>query len=111
MVTGRRLNDLKRVFPTYEVFDHIVAENGALIYHVKTGEEILLASPPPDNFISSLQLKNVIPLEIGKIIVATREPHQNTVLDSIKECGLEWQVIFNKGAVYHSFFHQPVIIN
>jgi hydroxymethylpyrimidine pyrophosphatase-like HAD family hydrolase len=31
--------------------------------------------------------------------VATWEPHERTVLDTIRELGLELQVIFNKGAV------------
>ena len=31
--------------------------------------------------------------------MATREPHETTVVEVIKELGLELQVIFNKGAV------------
>jgi hydroxymethylpyrimidine pyrophosphatase-like HAD family hydrolase len=33
------------------------------------------------------------------VIVATRSPHEATVLDVIRELGLELQVVFNKGAV------------
>ena len=32
MVTGRELPDLKRVFPGLDIFDMVVAENGALLY-------------------------------------------------------------------------------
>ena len=32
LVTGRELADLKRVFPELDVFDKVVAENGALVY-------------------------------------------------------------------------------
>ena len=39
LVTGRELDDLKRAFPQYKVFDRIVAENGALLYQPGTGEE------------------------------------------------------------------------
>ena len=35
----------------------------------------------------------------GAVIVATWEPHEDAVLDAIREQGLELQVIFNKGAV------------
>jgi HAD superfamily hydrolase (TIGR01484 family) len=42
---------------------------------------------------------NVTPLSVGRSIVATWEPHQATVLQVIKELGLELQIIFNKGAV------------
>ena len=33
------------------------------------------------------------------MIVATSHPHENTVLETIRDLGLELQVIFNKGAV------------
>lgn len=99
LVTGRVLDELKAVFPEYELFDLIVAENGALIYNPATKEERLLGSLPPATFINELHRHQVQPLSIGKVIVATWEPHHTVVLESIKEAGLELQVIFNKGAV------------
>ena len=39
------------------------------------------------------------PLSVGRSIVATWEPQETVVLDTIRELGLELQVIFNKGAV------------
>ena len=47
LVTGRDLPDLKRVFPELQLFDRIVAENGALIYDPATNEERPLAAAPP----------------------------------------------------------------
>jgi haloacid dehalogenase-like hydrolase/Helicase HerA, central domain len=41
----------------------------------------------------------VNPLSIGQCIVATWHPHEATVLDVIRDLGLELQVIFNKDAV------------
>jgi hypothetical protein len=38
-------------------------------------------------------------VSLGRAIVATWRPHENTVLQAIRELGLELQVIFNKGAV------------
>ena len=99
LVTGRKLDDLQRVFPEYGIFDSIVAENGALIFDLATLEERLLGERPPDAFIQKLKKLNVDPIFIGKVIVATWEPHQAAVLEAIKETGLEYQVIFNKGAV------------
>jgi hypothetical protein len=43
--------------------------------------------------------RGVGPISVGRVIVATWEPHENTVLKTIRDCGLELQVIFNKGAV------------
>ncbi|HTE32469.1 MAG TPA: HAD-IIB family hydrolase [Chryseolinea sp.] len=99
LVTGRELADLERVFPEYKVFDYIVAENGALIHFVETGVEELLGQRPSENFITELKNRGVHPLSVGRVIVATREPHEKTVLDVIKQSGIELQMIFNKGAV------------
>ena len=84
LVTGRVLDELKVVFPGYEIFDRIVAENGALLYNPATKEERLLGERPPESFISELH-HQVKPLSVGKVIVATWEPHQTTVLEAIKK--------------------------
>jgi hydroxymethylpyrimidine pyrophosphatase-like HAD family hydrolase len=99
LVTGRELPDLQRVFPQLGVFDVIVAENGALLYLPSTGEERPLAAPPPVEFIAALRHREVTPLSLGRSIVATWQPNETKVLDAIQELGLEWQIIFNKGAV------------
>ena len=56
-------------------------------------------SPPSETFVAELARRGVNPLGVGTSIVATREPHETTVVEVIKELGLELQVIFNKGAV------------
>ncbi|MBS1567783.1 MAG: HAD family phosphatase, partial [Bacteroidetes bacterium] len=99
LVTGRELDDLEKVFPAYKEFDYIIAENGALIYYTNSGRIELLGQKPPQSFVDALQQKGVGPVSVGKVIVATWEPHERAVLETIKEAGLEHQVIFNKGAV------------
>jgi hydroxymethylpyrimidine pyrophosphatase-like HAD family hydrolase len=99
LVTGRELGDLLTVFPDIELFEYVVAENGALLYHVATRTERVLASAPDERLLLALRTRGVMPIESGRVIVATREPHETTVLDVIRELGLELQVIFNKGAV------------
>ena len=58
-----------------------------------------MAEPPPIEFAATLQQRGIDVLEVGKVIVATWEPHETTVLEVIREQGLELQVVFNKGAV------------
>jgi HAD superfamily hydrolase (TIGR01484 family) len=99
LVTGRELEDLMRVFPHIQMFDRIVAENGAVVYDPATREVQPLAEKPPDEFVRELERHGVAPLSAGHVIVATWEPHDATVLKVIHELGLELQVIFNKGAV------------
>lgn len=99
LITGRELDDLEKIFPHLDIFDRVVAENGALLFRPETREERLLGEPPPKAFSVALRTKQVSPLSVGRVIVATWEPHENTVLETIRELGLELQVIFNKGAV------------
>lgn len=99
LMTGRRLDDLRQSCPDLSVFDYVVAENGATVYDPRTREEILLAEPPPAEFIERLKASGVSPLEVGRVIVATWMPHQATVLRTIQETGLELHVIFNRTAV------------
>ncbi len=77
----------------------MVAENGALLYHPATKEELLLAEPPPARFSEALRANGCEPISVGRVIVATMEPHQQLVLKTIQHFGLELQIIFNKGSV------------
>jgi HAD superfamily hydrolase (TIGR01484 family) len=99
LVTGRELDELQTVFPHLDLFARVVAENGALIYRPETREERLLDEAPPQSFVDKLVGRGVGPISVGRVIVATWEPHEKTVLETIRDCGLELQVIFNKGAV------------
>jgi HAD superfamily hydrolase (TIGR01484 family) len=99
LVTGRELDDLFRVFPHTEMFDRVVAENGALLYRPESREEVALGESPNTEFVKMLRERNISPLSVGRVIVATWEPNETAVLESIRNLGLELQVIFNKGAV------------
>ena len=99
LVTGRELGDLEHVFEHLDVFDLVVAENGAVHLDPANRDVRTLAERPPDRFVETLRERGVEPLSVGNVIVATWEPHQGTVLETIHDLGLELQVIFNKGAV------------
>ena len=99
LVTGRELPDLQSVFPHLDLFERVVAENGALLYRPGTREEKLLAAPPPEPFLRALRERGVAPVSVGRAIVATSHPHETAVLKAIRDLGLELHVIFNKDAV------------
>jgi HAD superfamily hydrolase (TIGR01484 family) len=99
LVTGRELPQLQEVFPRLDLCDRVVAENGALLYEPATRETRRLAEPPSEIFVRSLRQRGVRDVSIGQIIIATWRPFEHQVLEVIRECGLELQVIFNKDAV------------
>jgi hydroxymethylpyrimidine pyrophosphatase-like HAD family hydrolase len=57
-----------------------------------------LAPAPPLPLVERLTREGV-PMSVGHSIVATVEPHEHAVLAAIRDLGLEWHVIFNKGSV------------
>ena len=100
LVTGRELDDVERVAPRLDVFERVVAENGGLLYGGPAyRDSVPLADPPPERLVSWLRERDVAPLGVGAVMVATRQPHDVTVLEAIRELGLEQQLIYNKGAV------------
>jgi HAD superfamily hydrolase (TIGR01484 family) len=100
LVTGRELDDLKRVFSRLDLFDRVVVENGALLYRPASHEEKALAESPKAEFIELLRQRGVHSLSVGRVIVATWEPYEKIVLEAIHDLGLELQVIF----IYFSLF-------
>jgi hydroxymethylpyrimidine pyrophosphatase-like HAD family hydrolase len=98
MVTGRELPDLFNTFAHPDLFERIVAENGAVLYEPATKTVSSIAPPAPPALVARLQEASV-PLSVGHSIVATVEPYEHQVLAAIRDLGLEWHVIFNKGCV------------
>jgi hydroxymethylpyrimidine pyrophosphatase-like HAD family hydrolase len=99
LVTGRIMPQLLQAFPQLDLCDLVVSDNGAVLFDPKTGQKNSLAERPSKEFIDELTRRGVAPVEIGDVIVATWEPHEATVLQTIHDLGLELQIIFNKGAV------------
>jgi len=99
LVTGRALDELLEVFPHAALFDRIVAENGALLYRPEGGLTTPLAQRPAESFVTALQRRGVGPISVGRVVVATWEPHGRVVQDVIRQLGLPYHVICNKRAV------------
>jgi hydroxymethylpyrimidine pyrophosphatase-like HAD family hydrolase len=99
LVTGRELDSLKLIFPRHQLFNCIVAENGALMYQPKTSTLRVFANPPPQEFLKLLIERGVSPLSVGHVIVATVEPQQSAVRSVINELGLDLQIVMNRESV------------
>lgn len=118
LITGRELDDWLKIFPQPSLFDWVVAENGAVLYHPVHQSVTLLTEPPPEAFVQKLrerigageqlsstqgEFANLIrtdkPLSMGRVIVATWQPYDTLAQDLIQEMGVDLQVILNKRAV------------
>jgi hypothetical protein len=99
LVTGRILADLQRVFPRIDLFDIVVAENGALLYLPGPRTVRPLGPPPPEAFVAALREQDVPDLTVGRVIVSTKRPGDAVVQAAIRKLDLDLRVIFNKNDV------------
>jgi HAD superfamily hydrolase (TIGR01484 family) len=123
LITGRQLDNLIDHIPVINIFDWVIAENGAVLYQPSTQVEQLLAERPSEAFITRLrdriyqkqqQLENqAIPEEfskiaqaqtlevlgVGRVIIATWEPYLEITQKTIQDLAVNLKIIANKGAV------------
>jgi HAD superfamily hydrolase (TIGR01484 family) len=99
LLTGRRVDDLMMVCPRLDLFDYVVAENGAVLYEPLTSEETLLGEPPPARFVRLLRELTGDAIGVGKVIIGTDLPHYAAVFQAIQQTGLDLETIFNRDAL------------
>jgi hydroxymethylpyrimidine pyrophosphatase-like HAD family hydrolase len=88
-----------RVFPQVELFDRVMAENGALLYRPAD------QSATPAGRTTTGAVRGGPARARGRSVVGRPgdrgpwHPNETTVLEVIRELGLELEIVFNKGAV------------
>jgi hydroxymethylpyrimidine pyrophosphatase-like HAD family hydrolase len=102
LVTGRDLPDLRRVFDRLDLFDLVVAENGALLFDPARNQEHPLAEPPPAALVERLRELGVSPLSVGRTIIATWEPNEGLVLEAIRSLALSSTLFSTKVPLWFS---------
>lgn len=99
LVTGRQLDDLRCVCPDLSPFDMVIAENGGVIFS-PIDHSLRALGPPPDQLlIQALKNRQVAPLEIGKVVIATVREHLPVMSDAIQELRVDSHIVLNKDAV------------
>ena len=99
LVTGREFEDLAKTCPRLDLFDRIVAENGAWLAGPGGLNGRPLADRPPASFVEALRAAGVEPISVGQVIIAAWQPHELTIERVIRESGLPLRVIPNKRAL------------
>jgi hypothetical protein len=94
LVTGEHPNELKE-FPHLELFDHVVAENGAVIVDQRTGAEELLGPRPPAELLVALNNAGVT-MHVGRVLIATETDARSVVQSVIDRLGLDWHTVPNR---------------
>ena len=98
LVTGRLLHEIRQICDGIELFDVVVAENGALMWSEATGTQAL-ASPIPLDLVAILRRRGVTPLNVGRVICSTWSDHEEAVREAASELNLDVTLVHNKGSL------------
>jgi hydroxymethylpyrimidine pyrophosphatase-like HAD family hydrolase len=98
LVSGRPLDSFAADGPYYELFEAIVAEDGAVVYFPRRDMITFPFGNLRQEFVQRLEERDV-PLEHGTVIVATHTPHDEAVFDVLQKLGGGVTVEYNRGAV------------
>jgi hydroxymethylpyrimidine pyrophosphatase-like HAD family hydrolase len=98
LVTGRRLDDLRRVAGKLHFVDGVVAENGALVHFPDGGLTTTFAPPVAPAFLARLQ-EEAIPFQAGQCLIEADASAAPRMLDLIRELELPIVLVFNRSRV------------
>ncbi|WP_309895411.1 HAD hydrolase family protein [Archangium sp.] len=95
LVTARRLGELPALCPRLELFDCVIAENGAVLHWPARRESLSLSEPVPESFLSALSQRVPSPIERGRVAVYTQASRASALVETVRELGLELQILFH----------------
>lgn len=98
IVTGRSMDELRRVAGSLRVVDGVVAENGAVVHFPDSGHTSLLAPPIPGLFVSEVERRG-IPAQVGQCLVDAAAVDAPRLLETIRTLELPLVLVFNRSRV------------
>jgi hydroxymethylpyrimidine pyrophosphatase-like HAD family hydrolase len=98
IVTGRRLDDLRRIAGSLQFVDGVVAENGALVHFPDGGLTTTLAPPIPAGFVTRLQQEGIV-FQAGQCLIDADASAAPRMLSVIRELELPIVLLFNRSRV------------
>jgi hypothetical protein len=98
LVTGRRLDDLRRVAGDLHFVDGVVAENGAVVHFPDSGYSSVLGAAPAPAFLKEL-VRRGIPFVAGASVVEADASEACRLLETIRATETPLALVFNRGRV------------
>ena len=98
LVTGRILDELRRVAGDLHFVDGVIAENGAVIHFPDSGRTSVLAPQVPELLLSKLRQRG-IPFAAGQCLVDADANDAPQLLAAIRTLELPLVLVFNRGRV------------
>lgn len=97
LVTGRILSDLKRVGGDLNVFDAVVAENGAVLAFA-SGRTRVLGRPPPLALLDEL-CRDKVEFSVGDCVLEADASSAPRILRTVQKLELPLMLAFNRSRV------------
>jgi len=98
LVTGRILEDLRRVAGDLHFVDAVVAENGAVIEFPDSGYSRVLAPPPPEVLLNELRREGIV-FAAGQSIIDADKDTAPRILAILQRLELPRVLLFNRSRV------------
>jgi hypothetical protein len=98
LVTGRTFFDLTRVCERLDLFDGVVAENGAVLYFPPAGVLRDQAPPPPSRVVAELDHRGIF-YQVGRVIIATARADEAGVREALAATGVSLELLYNRSAL------------
>jgi hydroxymethylpyrimidine pyrophosphatase-like HAD family hydrolase len=99
LVSGRELRDLLERMPALNVFDYIVAENGAVLYRPASRESAILGQAPSELLVQELEREGVQPLSVGNAVIRTKRENRDKVSHVVQRLELDVQIVEDRVAL------------
>ena len=98
LVTGRTFFELTRVCDCLELFDAVVAENGAVLYYPGSAMIRDQGPPVPDRLLAELDRRGIY-YQVGRVIVGTGRGDEGVLKEALAAAGVTRDLIYNRAAL------------
>jgi hydroxymethylpyrimidine pyrophosphatase-like HAD family hydrolase len=98
IVTGRILDDLRRVAGDLRFVDAVVAENGAVVAFPDAGRSVALAPPAPQLLVDELRRRG-LSIAVGHCVIEAHAQEATHFLDAIQRLELPYVLMFNRSSL------------
>jgi hydroxymethylpyrimidine pyrophosphatase-like HAD family hydrolase len=98
LVTGRTFFELTRVCEPLDLFDAVVAENGAVLYFPREALIHDQGPPPPPRLLRELDRRG-ISYQVGRVIVGVARGDEDAVRAALEVAGVAREPAYNRAAL------------
>src|SRR4030095_5644049 len=98
LVTGRTFFELTRVCDCLDLFEAVVAENGAVLYYPAESMIREQGPPPPRRLLAELDRRSIY-YQAGRVIVGTARSDEAAVREALTAADVTREIVYNRSAL------------